>query len=135
MISHLLDTSALLAHYFAESGADIVQRLFESKSHEIGVSVISIPEMRGRLRVEIGDISEVGSVCSHYFDVLASHVVIDRSVAECAEHIRQSTKKRLPLIDAVIAACALDRNAVLVHKDPHMSTIPTSVVEQIVLPE
>ena len=134
MISHLLDTSALLAHYFDESGAESVQELFENRAYRIGICVLTIPEMRGRLRVEIGNESEILDVCKHYFDELATNVTVDRAVAECAEHIRLSTKKRLPLVDSVIAACARSIDAVLVHKDPHMSAIPNSVVKQKALP-
>ena len=48
--------------------------------------------------------------------------------------LRESADTRLPLIDALIAGCARAHSAVLVHRDPHMSSIPHEVVAQVVLP-
>ena len=36
-MTHLLDTSALLAHYLAEHGAERVQALFENEAVEAGL--------------------------------------------------------------------------------------------------
>jgi predicted nucleic acid-binding protein len=48
--------------------------------------------------------------------------------------LRAATRPRLPLVDALIAASAKQHGAVLVHRDPHMATIPTSLVSQQMLP-
>jgi len=58
---------------------------------------------------------------------------VDRAVAELACHIRAATPERLPLVDSLIAATARSADAVLVHKDFHMSRIPTEIVKQIAL--
>jgi predicted nucleic acid-binding protein len=41
--------------------------------------------------------------------------------------------RRLPLVDALIAATARSAGAILVHKDPHMAGIPAGVVKQLKL--
>ncbi len=41
-MTHLLDTSALLAHYLAETGAERVQALFEDAAVEAGASILSL---------------------------------------------------------------------------------------------
>ncbi len=43
--------------------------------------------------------------------------------------------KRLPTIDALIAATAVQNKAVLVHRDPHFEAIPIEQLQQLKLPE
>ena len=43
-MTHALDTSALLAHYLAESGAERVQALFEDDVVLAGASILSLYE-------------------------------------------------------------------------------------------
>jgi len=38
--------------------------------------------------------------------------------------------KRLPLVDALIAAAAQAKEAILVHRDAHMRAIPSSLIDQ-----
>jgi PIN domain nuclease of toxin-antitoxin system len=45
-ISYLLDTSALLAHYFGELGADVVQGLWKLRGPKPAISAVSIAELR-----------------------------------------------------------------------------------------
>ncbi len=136
MITHLLDTSALLAHYFGEPGADEVNRLWQKRANRIGLCVLSLPELKARLKEEVEDVDEVDHVYDLYINQLVTtHIVVDRSVADTAIHLRGSIAARLPLVDAVIAACAKKESAFLVHRDPHMTAIPVSLVLQIQLPE
>jgi predicted nucleic acid-binding protein len=131
--SHLFDTSALLTHYFDEPGAAKVQEIWETYPNSIGVSVLTVPEFRRRLWIELENTAEIDYACNRYFNLLTRSIPIDRTVAELVEHIRLSTKERIPLIDALIASCARSAGAVLVHKDPHMAVIPEGVVSQIYL--
>jgi PIN domain nuclease of toxin-antitoxin system len=48
-MTHLLDTSALLAHYLAEPGAIRVQGLFEDAAVVAGTSVLALFEFELRL--------------------------------------------------------------------------------------
>lgn len=43
------------------------------------------------------------------------------------------TPARLPLVDALIAAAAQSRDAVLLHRDPNFTTIPKAQVKQRML--
>jgi predicted nucleic acid-binding protein len=133
-ISYLLDTSALLAHYFDEPGADIVQGLWTSRGPKPAISAVSIAELRGRLDDEGTDADEAARAADDYFGELTTCLSVDRAVAEMAWQLRALTPQRLPLVDALIAATARVAGATLVHKDPHMSRIPTQVVKQLVLP-
>jgi PIN domain nuclease of toxin-antitoxin system len=48
-MTHLLDTSALLAHYLAEPGANRVQALFEDAAVVPGTSILVLFEFDLRL--------------------------------------------------------------------------------------
>ncbi len=50
MVTHILDTSAWLAHLFEEPGADQISELFKQNDNQVGVSVASLVEAYARLR-------------------------------------------------------------------------------------
>jgi predicted nucleic acid-binding protein len=129
-ITHVLDTSALLAHYFDEPGAQVVQKLWESRGKP-GISAVTVTELRGRLSQEISDSKEAASAAASYLGELTVCLPVDRTVAELAWHIRAATSQRIPLVDALIAATARAAGAILVHKDPQMARIPRELVEQL----
>jgi predicted nucleic acid-binding protein len=129
-VTHVLDTSAILAHYFNEPGADAVQALWESGSARIGISVLTIPELKGRLSQETAHTAESLSAAEACLGELTVALPVDRATAEMAWQIRAASKERLPLVEAVIAATARVADAVLVHKDPHMARIRNELVHQ-----
>jgi predicted nucleic acid-binding protein len=130
-ITHLLDTSAILAHFFDEPGADAVDAIWQDRTNKPAICVLSIPELRSRLAAELGDSGEAERVCGLYTDQLTVSVPVDRAAAELAADLRAATSSRLPLVDACIAACAALRDAILVHADPHMDPLPADRVRQI----
>ena len=133
-VTHVLGTSAILAHYFDEPGAALVEELWQDTGNRVGICVVTLPELKGRLAAEVPDRQEVERAFSQYVDDLTANLTVDRETAECAILLRESADTRLPLIDALIAGCARAHSAVLVHRDPHMSSIPQEMVAQIVLP-
>ena len=132
--THLLDTSALLAHYFDEAGATEVDAIWQDPSHRPVICVLTIAELRSRLGAEASSPDEAERVFDLYVNQLTASVPIDRSVAEEASRLRESTPKRLPLVDACIVSCAKLHNCILVHRDPHMDQLPESTVRQMRLP-
>jgi predicted nucleic acid-binding protein len=132
-VTHVLDTSAILAHFFDEQGAEAVQALWAAKGPRPGICAVTIAELRGRLELELGDSSEAESALEGYLGELTVCLPVDRAVAELAFQIRAAATRRIPLVDALIAATARAAGAVLVHKDPRMSLIPDSVVKQLAL--
>jgi predicted nucleic acid-binding protein len=132
-ITHVLDTSALLAHYFNEPGAGLVEGLWSDETLRIAVSAVTIPELKGRLQQEITDDAEAMKAADAYLNELTICLPVDRATAEMAWQLRQVTPGRLPLVDALIAATARAAGAILVHKDVHMSQIPAGLVRQTVL--
>jgi len=55
---------------------------------------------------------------------------VDAAVAFAASVIGWRTPRRLPLVDALIAAVAQVRDAMLVHRDEHMRAIPPELLRQ-----
>jgi predicted nucleic acid-binding protein len=129
-VRYLLDTSALLAHYRQETGWDEVQGLFEDDEAELMIASLSLTEFGRRLR-ELGAAdSAVERVLSEYELLFNDVVALDTAVATAAFVIGCRTPRRLPLADALIAAAAQARDAVLVHRDEHMRPIPAELVRQ-----
>ncbi len=134
-ITHVLDTSAILAHFFDEPGAEMVASLWASRSELPGISAVTVAELRLRLRDELSEDSEAEAAVSRYLNDLTVCLPIDRAIAECAWQLRVSASRRIPLIDALIAATARTVGATLVHRDPHLRAIPVELLEQLELPE
>ena len=133
-ITHVLDTSAILAHYFDEPGAEIVDRLWEVPRNRIGICVLTVPELRARLEAEIDDQDEIERAFDEYVDHLTASLAVDRTAVESAMLLRREAAQRVPLTDAVIAGCAHALAAVLVHRDRHLASIPQRTLPQLVLP-
>ncbi len=60
-------------------------------------------------------------------------IPVDGQVALTAFEVGCETPRRLPLVDALIAAAARQRQACLVHRDPHFASIPAHLLEQVEL--
>lgn len=127
---YLLDTSAMLAHYRQEAGWQEIQALFESDEAELLVASVSLTEFGRRLRELRADEAEVEDVLANYQLLFTEVAPIDVVVARAAFLIGCRTPRRLPLIDALIAAAAQVKAAVLVHCDEHMQPIPPDLVRQ-----
>ncbi len=134
MITHVLDTSAILAHYLNEPGADDVNAILAQGPDVAGISLIALVELRGRLAEVAANPQEAERAFKLYTDTLTTVLPFSREIADAAMDLRAAIRPRLPLVDALIAASAKKHSAVLVHRDPHMATIPASLVSQLMLP-
>ncbi len=134
-MTHLLDTSALLAHALRENGWREVQSLFDSKEISVGLSALSIYEADRRL-VQIGtsahDRRDFASRCATLFDLI---VPVDETVAAAACALTEVVTGRLSAVDTLIAATAKAHHAILVHRDFHFAAIPAEHLRQLVLPD
>ncbi len=127
---YLLDTSALLAHYRQEAGWEAVQSLFETVEAELLIATVSLPEFGRRLRELGATETEVEETLANYELLFTELVSVDTAVAKAAFTIGCRTPQRLPLVDALIAAAAQAKEAILVHRDAHMRAIPSSLIDQ-----
>lgn len=127
---YLLDTSALLAHYRQEHGWEPVQAVFEADEAEVIIACVSLTEFGRRLR-DLGAPETVAQETLTSYQFLCDEVApVDTAAALAALAIGCRTPRRLPLVDALIAAVAQARDAILVHRDEHMRAIPLDLLQQ-----
>ena len=133
-MTHLLDTSALLAHYLAEPGAERVQQLFEDTAVQVATSVLSLYELELRLHQLGVDPATRAVELDRYRALLDEVLDVTESVRGEAIRLRTSSTAHVAAMDVLIAATASLGNVTLVHRDPHFAAIPSSLLKQEVLP-
>ena len=133
-MTHLLDTSALLAHYLAEHGVERVQALFEDAAVEAGASILSLYEFELRLHQLGVDAATGVKELNRYRALLTEVVDVTEAVRGEAIRLRTNATAHVAAMDVLIAASASLGNATLVHRDPHFAAIPTNLLKQEVLP-
>lgn len=124
----LLDTSALLAHYFKELGGDRVQAMLADASNEVLIASVCITEFALRLAATGIGVEEARATSLAYASLAERVVPLDTAAAVRAFELSASADERIPLVDALIAACASISDASLVHRDPHFRSISTSLL-------
>ncbi|MBA4386684.1 MAG: hypothetical protein C0404_01815 [Verrucomicrobia bacterium] len=130
----ILDTSALCAHFMEENGWQMVQDLFDDPEEGVTIAAVTLFEFHFVLKakgVAVADITETTRI---YGDVLSNPIPADAEAVREAIRLRESVPGRLTLADALIAGCAVSREATLVHRDKHLSEIPDRLLKQIRLP-
>ena len=133
-MTHLLDTSALLAHYLGEPGADRIQSLFEDATAIVGTSILAMYEFDLRLHLLGIDATSRMTELNRYGALLSEIVNVDEAVRSEAVSLRVSASARVSAMDTLIAATASSHRAVLVHRDPHFSAISAGRLKQELLP-
>ena len=130
MARYLLDTSAVLAHFRNEPGAERVQELIEEEGSEILISTPTLVEFRRRMKDLGATPRAIDDAASAYEEMADAIISIDKATAEAAWQLSRASGRRLPLVDSLIAGAARTATAVLVHRDPHMAAIPSSLLTQ-----
>ena len=134
MITHVFDTTAVLAHYFNEPGAEQVHALLADKSVGVGFAALSLLDLKARLVASVADPREAERAFRLYAGELMATIPVTRDVAELAEAILRQTDDDLSLLEAIVAATAKSAGAVLVHRDPLLARLPVSLLNQYALP-
>lgn len=127
-MTHLLDTSAILAYYFDEEGADRVQTLLADTKNPPCVCCITELEFWARLK-SLGAESEFDSDWPELASLLVSRPLGSEIVGRALE-IRRASRERIPTVDSLIAATASIHNLILVHNDSHFESIPRKFLRQ-----
>lgn len=130
-MTFLLDSSAVLAYMRSEAGCQRVQQLFQQPETSVLLCSVTLAEVARRLR-QLGASSEQAWERVNLFLQLVDETVpVDETVARESDRLVSGATSRLPLIDALIAAAALTRQAVLVHRDIHFRHIPPGLLQQL----
>jgi predicted nucleic acid-binding protein len=130
VIRYLLDTSAVLAWYFDEEGGEQVAALFETQA-EVYLSVLTYGELSSRL-CAVGAVADVEPTWRALAELIDGVLPVSLDTCRRASAMRQRAVSRLPYVDALIAAGALEAKATLVHRDPHFAAV-LDEVQQLVL--
>ena len=123
-MTHLLDTSAILAHFLDEPGADEVESLLACGPSVVALAAPSWVELDTRLRELVSEVEERENVFLQYTVSLTTLLPVDAESCLAAIRLRNTAPGRLPLADALIAGVAEVAGLILVHRDPHFDTIP-----------
>lgn len=123
-MTHLLDTTALLAHFLDENGAEKVDSLLALGPDSIALAAPTWVELDTRLREIIGEGPEMEAAFHDYTRVLTRMLPVDETAILTAITLRAATPGRLPLSDALIAGTASAAGLILVHRDAHFDTVP-----------
>ncbi|MDX2187633.1 MAG: PIN domain-containing protein [Opitutaceae bacterium] len=120
MLTHVFDTSAVLAHFYQESGAETANALLTDTHAHIGITAVSLLELRSTiLRSVVGASPELRrnaeAAYRLYADELLETVPVTRPLVEEAARLLDDPKGPLTESQAVSAAAARLHDAILVH--------------------
>jgi predicted nucleic acid-binding protein len=117
----LLDTTAVLAHYLDELGAEEVSlRLGQGDAWVASPTGV---EFSARLRALGATSGEAAATWATYRAALAGVVPIDEATETIAVDLRLEASARIPTVDLLIAAAAVAIDAELVHRDEHFDAL------------
>lgn len=118
----LFDTSALVAHWRGEKGADNVQKLLEMEDTEMYISALTVGEL-WRVFERFLKGGDIGEALMSYVQLFDDVIDVSFEIAIRAGAVTERAKKRIPYTDALIAATALELDADLVYADAHFDSL------------
>ena len=120
--SFVLDTSAMLALWNDERGADQVEKILKTVGSESKIYISFITLMEGKYllwrRVGKGNAEEFERMIRN---LPLSRVDVTDSILNYAAEIKATT--RLSMADSWIIATAIETGSALVHKDPEFEQV------------
>lgn len=131
--NYVLDTSAIFSYTKSEDGAETVGHILaaaQKNKCKVYISFISLME------VYYISWQEKGEDTAKELTVLLKSLPVE--IVESSERLilsagRIKANKRLSVADAIIAATAMEKSAVLIHKDPELENV-SQYVESLRLP-
>src|SRR5437879_833298 len=129
-VTHLLDTSALLAWYFGEDGQQQVNRLIADGAAT--VSVLTLVEARTRLLQINDDKAAADHVTTLWTELFPEALSFDGSLVRDAADLKAA--HAISFADACIAATAIGHRLIFLHKDPEFDAIDEARLRVLRLP-
>jgi len=125
--AYLLDTSALLAFWNDEEGADTVEKILRQGTEgkaAVYLSFMSLMEIRYRLLKSRG-IGPADEVYQAVRMLPCRRIDVDEELILLASDIKGSNS--LSVADSFILATAIQKNCTLLHKDPEFEQVRDKV--------
>ncbi len=119
--TYVLDTSALLTYFNAESGIEIIDELFAAPRKRLIISFLTLYELHyTTVRTRSQPLADMLLRVTMQLDL---EVDYSNSLAQISAAGALKGKYPLSAVDAWIAALAQKHRAVLVHKDPEFEPL------------
>lgn len=140
MITHLLDASAIVAHYFRQPGSEQVNALLTDENAAIGIAAVSLTELKTQLLQDLTpstpeNLASAENAFRLYADELLATLPVTKEVSECAAEILWNSKGRLSPTEAIVAAMAVLESAILVHCNPAFGHLENDGLHLLALSE
>ena len=133
-MTHLFDTSAALAMLLAESGGERVAAILDDPVNVVGISALTLFEVDTAVLHRTGSQEVADRMVAELRQGVAEVVPVSESMVDLARQLRHEATARVATVDALIAATAAYRGAILVHRDPHFAALPVGRPMQEMLP-
>ncbi|MEX2579583.1 MAG: PIN domain-containing protein [Verrucomicrobiales bacterium] len=133
-MTHLLDTTALLALMLDEAGGERVETLIDDDQVEVAISVLTKAETWARLK-SLGREAAFEEEWRILLPLFGAVLEVDEGVVDASLSLRGLATSRLPSMDALIAGTAVRHQLILVHRDAHFRAIPEEELPSIDLTE
>jgi predicted nucleic acid-binding protein len=134
-LTHVFDTSAIVAQALDEPGAHRVDALLSDPFAATGVSVLTLYEVWTTHFHRTGSNRRADEAVAYLRQAIDEIVSVDESVVVLALALRRDAHSRIALADCLIAATAALNNAILVHRDPHFAALQPGMPAQEILPD
>ena len=130
--NHILDTSAILTYLQSEEGSKVIEEILTAakRSNHVYISFITLMELYYIIWQEEGEHKAK--------EILVLLKSLPIQIVESTHRItltagRIKANHKLSVADAFIVATAIEREAILVHKDPELESI-SQYAEILTLP-
>ena len=110
-----------------------MRELLADETAVLGLPTPVLFEFQVRLH-EKGVLAQHPGAVVEYEGLFDITIPVDSTVANAAFQLKRDGPERLPALDALIAASAKVHDAVLLHRDPHIQSIPRHLLKQESLP-
>lgn len=105
-MTHILDTSAVLAQYFDEPGADRVDALLRDPATVVGISVLTLYEMSSAIWHQTRSLAACREAVAGLRLAISKSLPVSEEIVEIALELRHNDSARIALADCCIAATA-----------------------------
>jgi len=129
----LLDTSAIVCLVEREFSWEVAKARMGSSS-EIFISALTVVEFIKRCLARGETEEQARQSVDEMISLVHKVIPVDQVIANLVLTIAVNATSRVPTVDSIIAATAIEHGAVLLHRDAHFRSIPQSMLQQEELP-